>query len=1067
MKIFAIAVAWICFQTATTLQVFSDENQTIGIKIENYPYAPLSFSSRIHDLKLAETDNGNYQIETTGTDPYVWLRSFKDSYQPNLSYIIAFEYQVAGDFGEFVFYCSTGNQTKAIRTELKPSEDWQWHVFELSEKGKLIGQEIDDLRMDFGEQADKTFQVRNLRLIETTRDLRLYAAVGDKLNQIKDFGIGLNKLNPQFSAAETVRHIDDKSANVTLAVYRHLDLDAETKRLSEEGSTRPPVPLGPQIVAGEGPDPQNHTVIRILSEYQVCETQFLAYPPTIRGGVGVETGKDEKDHTFIATWPLLSKLTHNIHLFNQAGGTIGKIQVAKEIHPPFDLAVGNFVPGSPGDEIAVISQNAQRAKPIVLVYSSSGKLLSRKIINGEKGRYSLITKGKDRLIAQEFDENKIHTLLPTQEVASLRNEIQTWSLFDSVYPDREFNGGKSEKTTSTLMRIEKGKKLAPLDAGGMENKFWFDPQEEHNGDPSTWGEFPDGTHVRNAKYNYLGSAQYWSPLVKSGEIESRSYAEWTSNIDWQKIFKSSWKKSVIDYNQGKPTVWSAGFSHRWRIGAMKSISSKIDSKTGLPTYLLLDRKNDPTGGGYFGKTMFDYGSQHFENEALNKLYTYAQRAFYRKLAPAYRKNPEMTIAVEPNHENEIVSGSDSIGDYNTGSLEGFYHYLSSLYGNIESINQIMGTSFTIDFFDAPRNLFRGEWDQYDFENLFFREWVEYNRVLVSRRVGTSYRECLLAGFPPEMIKSHQIPDSYVFKSIVGISEGKKRISPIDWLLTTGAGFGFSRYGTYYDREHNIGQGAYSSGFDNMLVGEYASLNASHQKSLDQLLYLRNHGVSTLHVMWWPSDLDKGFNKAQESALREMISKHDTPRKGLAGGINEIRPWRGQRKSFDIASLGIGPSHTGLLKSLRKDGSFEGTVYAVPFHAHVNIEVLNEQNTTNLNPQTQELATIPHTRPGSVIEVSFKVNGKTDNLLIDFTHRGVKLSDKSIRLELLKGGQQVRLVYKIPLLMDEIKLLASSDKNIIIEDLLVVHHQDQVINLAKKIMTGKRHQGGVTFACLPQ
>ena len=318
-----------------------------------------------------------------------------------------------------------------------------------------------------------------------------------------------------------------------------------------------------------------------------------------------------------------------------------------------------------------------------------------------------------------------------------------------------------------------------------------------------------------------------------------------------------------------------------------------------------------------------------------------------------------------------------------------------------------------------------------------------------------------------MIKSHQIPDSYVFKSIVGISEGQKRISPIDWLLTTGVGFGFSRYGTYYDREHNIGQGAYSSGFDNMLVGEYASLNASHQKSLDQLLYLRNHGVSALHVMWWPSDLDKGYNKAQESALREMISKHDTPRKGLAGGISEIRPWKRQNKSFDIASLGTTSRHTGLIKSINQDGSFEGTVYTVPFHAHVNIEVLNEQKTSKLSPQTQELATIPHTRPGSVIEVSFKVTGKTDNLLIDFTHRRMKLSDKSIRLEQIKAGQQVRLVYKIPLLMNEIKLLASSNKNIIIEDLLVVHHQDQVINLAKKIMTGKRHQGGVTFACLPQ
>ena len=110
MKVFAIALAWICFQTATTLQVFSDENQTIGIKIENYPYAPLSFSSRIHELKLSETDNGIYEVETTGTDPYVWLQSFKDAYQPNLSYIIAFEYQAPEDFGDFIFYCRTGKK---------------------------------------------------------------------------------------------------------------------------------------------------------------------------------------------------------------------------------------------------------------------------------------------------------------------------------------------------------------------------------------------------------------------------------------------------------------------------------------------------------------------------------------------------------------------------------------------------------------------------------------------------------------------------------------------------------------------------------------------------------------------------------------------------------------------------------------------------------------------------------------------------------------------------------------------------------------------------------------------
>ena len=1068
MKVFAIALAWICFQTATTLQVFSDENQTIGIKIENYPYAPLSFSSRIHELKLSETDNGIYEVETTGTDPYVWLQSFKDAYQPNLSYIIAFEYQAPDDFGEFVFYCQTGNKTKPIRTDLKPSKKWKWHVFELSEKGKLNGQEIDALRVDFGEQTNKTFKVRNLRLIETTPELRLYSAVGDKINQVKNFGIELKKLNPKISSTETVRHIDDKSASVTLSVYRHLDLDAETKRLAQEPITRPPVPMGPRIVAGEGPHPQNHTVVRILSEYQVCETQFLAYRPKIRGGVGVEIGKNENNQSFIATWPLLSNKADKIHLFNEAGGTIGKIGIAKEITPPFDLTVGNFVKESSGDEIAVLSHNAKTAQPNLLIYSPSGKLLGRKTINGGAGKYSIITKGKDRLIAQEFEGNKIHTMLPSQEVSKLNTKIESWSLFDSVYTDREFNGGKPEKNISTLMRFTKGQEPVSLDAGGMENKFWFDPQEEHNGDPSTWGEFPDGTYVRNGLYNYLGSAQYWSPLIKSGEIESKSYEEWTSKIDWPKVTRApAWRKSVENYNQGIPTVWTAVFTHRWSVGKMKSISSKIDTKTGLPTYLLLDRKNDPTGGGYFGKTLFDYGSQHFENEALNNLYTYAQRAFYRKLAPAYRNNPEMTIAVEPNHENEIVSGSDSIGDYNTGSLEGFYHYLSSLYGNIESINQIMGTNFTADFFDAPRDLLRGEWDQYVFENLFFQEWVEYNRIIVSRRVGTSYRECLLAGFPPEMIKCHQIPDSYVFDSIVGISEGKKRLSPIDWLLTTGAGFGFSRYGTYYDREYNIGQGAYSSGFDNMLIGEYASLNASHQKSLDQLLYLRNHGVSALHVMWWPSHLDKGYNKAQESALREMISEHDKPRKGLAGGISEIRPWRGKAQSFDIASLGTGPSHTGLLKSIKKDGSFEGTVYTVPFHAHVSVQVLAKKESLSISSSAKELAKISNTRPGTVVEVNFEVTEKSDAISVNFMHKGIKLEDKAIKLYDLKTGQKVRLVYKIPILMDEVKLSISSAQDIEIENILVIHHQDEVVNLAHKVMTGKRHQGGVTFDCLPQ
>ena len=1053
--------------SATALPLIAEEKENLTFKVEAFPHIQLLLSNQKNDLNLTELPGDIYEIQTTGNDPYIWFQSLKESYKPNLSYVIAFEYQAPEDFGDFVFYCRTGKKTKPIRTDLQPSEKWKWFVFPLSDSGQLMGKKIDALRMDLGEQDNKTFRIKNLRLIEKTRELKLYAALGEKINQVDTFGIELKDLKPQVSSTETVRYQDENSLSITRAVYQYLDLDAETKRLRNQSGVVPPVPLGPRIVAGEGPHPDNHTVIRILSPYQVCETQYLAYPPNIRGGVGIETGTDGKGRPFIATWPLSSELTRHIHLFNQAGGTKGKIQVSKEIKPPYDLAVGDFLPKSPGDEIALTSKYANEANPLVFVYSVSAKLLKRKAVIGKAGEYSLLTKNSNQLLIQELGRQKIHPVLSPQKEISTSVGNKKLKVFDSVYPDRKFNAGKSEETLSTLHLIHQERKTSSQNIGRMENIFWFDPQEEHNGDRATWGEFPDGKYVRNGLYNYLGSAHYWSPLLKKGEIESRTYDEWTSNIDWEKAFSGpAWRKSVQKYEEGKPTVWTAAFTHRWHPRKMEPISAKADLESGLPIYLLLDRKNDTKGGGYFGKKLFDYGSQHFENEALNKLYTFAQRAFYRKLATAYRKNPEMTIAVEPNHENEIVSGNNSIGDYNPENLRGFYHYLTSLYGNLIQINKIMKTQFTADFFDAPRDLFRGEWDDYDFENRFFREWVEYNRIVVFRRVGTSYRECLLAGFPPEMIKSHQIPDSYVFKSIVGISEGQKRISPIDWLLTTGAGFGFSRYGTYYEREHNIGQGAYSSGFDNMLIGEYASLNGSPDHALKQLLYLRNHGVSTLHVMWWPSNLDKGFNQAQETALHTMISEHDKPRQGLAGGIREIRPWKGKYKSYDIASLGTTSRHTGLIKSIKQDGSFEGTVYTVPFHSHVDITVLNQKETLSISDSGSEIATIETTRPGSLVEVNFIAKEKTPLLRMNMKHNGILLPDKTIRLENLNPNQKIRLVYKIPILMDSVSLTLSSPQTTNISELSVIKHQDQVVNLAKKIMFGKRHQGGVTFDCLP-
>ena len=304
MNFTSFLTACTCFFSACALPLSSEDKENAPFKVEAFPHIELLLSNQKNDLNLTELPGDIYEIQTTGNDPYVWFKSLKDSYQPNLSYVIAFEYQASEDFGDFVFYCRTGKKTKPIRTDLQPSEKWKWFVFPLSDNGQLIGKKIDAMRMDLGEQDNKTFRIKNLRLIETTRELKLYAALGEKINQVDTFGIGLKDLKPQVSSTETVRYQDENSLSITRTVYQYLDLDAETKRLSDQSGVVPPVPLGPRIVAGEGPHPDNHTVIRILSPYQVCETQYLAYPPNIRGGVGIETGTDGKGRPFIATWPL-------------------------------------------------------------------------------------------------------------------------------------------------------------------------------------------------------------------------------------------------------------------------------------------------------------------------------------------------------------------------------------------------------------------------------------------------------------------------------------------------------------------------------------------------------------------------------------------------------------------------------------------------------------------------------------------------------------------------------------------------------------------------------------------
>jgi hypothetical protein len=159
----------------------------------------------------------------------------------------------------------------------------------------------------------------------------------------------------------------------------------------------------------------------------------------------------------------------------------------------------------------------------------------------------------------------------------------------------------------------------------------------------------------------------------------------------------------------------------------------------------------------------------------------------------------------------------------------------------------------------------------------------------------------------------------------------------------------------------------------------------------------------------------------------------------------------------------------LLKSLRQDGSFEGSVYVVPFHAQVAIETLNSKPSLAIGPKLVQLAMAQDLRQGAVLETTFRM-GKGQNpgpLSLNLLHDGVVLKDAEVLLDQLGEGQEVRVIHKIPLILDQLSLeLATTSGEGMIEELKVIRHQDQAINLTRGIMEGRRHQGGVTFALLP-
>ncbi|MBQ1847341.1 MAG: beta-galactosidase, partial [Clostridia bacterium] len=288
---------------------------------------------------------------------------------------------------------------------------------------------------------------------------------------------------------------------------------------------------------------------------------------------------------------------------------------------------------------------------------------------------------------------------------------------------------------------------------------------------------------------------------------------------------------------------------------------------------------------------------------------------------------------------EIDSGAKSVGDYNVKMIAGFADWLKQSYGTIENVNKKYGTSFaSFEELDAPRDTKRGDWDKYSkkkTKNAYFTEWVLYNRYIVSQRVIESYREALLAGFPPELIKAHQIPEGDAVAGLLG--EADTRLSPVEIVLACGTGYGGTRYGVWYKSSDSFFALAANAGQHNITLGEYSAMSMNAEEAYKQLKYMYDNGIVFTHVMSWAGNAEGGdvMDKNEQYAI-DKLQENEYPRSASSGGTGDIRAYVNGDTAYNIIEIGSKAESAGLLKSVKADGTFDGTVYLQPFHAAVEV-----------------------------------------------------------------------------------------------------------------------------------
>jgi hypothetical protein len=784
------------------------------------------------------------------------------------------------------------------------------------------------------------------------------------------------------AAPPPARH-DDKN-NIRFHSAPDLDLGLQTEHLKDSVGSL--VPLGPGLVAGEGPHESNTTLIRVYNRHQARTAQFLSFPPTVNGGVNVAGAKVGDEDLIVAT-PISCDWLREVRVFRDNGSLVRAILVLeeadnrikreglgnrsmraadediKQMLPPYVMATGRFLMGSQDEQVAVASRYVRGSDhPCIRIYDlKSGELLGIHQIPwsgdtlDEREIHLAARRGKEQDSVLVQENGKVAVLDPNNGTSAILTETKNQpagAVFGPVFRDELLSMALPGDTLSEIAILGANDNWTIQNVGERENRFYYTmPDGEKHG----YGREVDGRYIKPALH------AHWR------------FDHWPGSLDAERDDPGYWG---LDYHKdprvaehfGKtiePTNFQPGFIN----GTFNMEDGMIpDPERGVPSLLKLKADNTPRHAIPY----MPYG------ELTEKFYFWRFRPMAANLAVDVRRtDPDLNfIGMSPMHE----IGSD--GDYNPQVIRDFRTWLLAQYGSIDRINERFGTSFTdaSASFDAPRNQGRGDWDKQG--SAFWNRWVNFTRYTVMTMQARGYRECLLAGFPPESLKGHMIPDTYVWGTdFTGQDYVSSGGCPIEYMLSAGTSFGATRYALMFKRPFNWLQGVHSSGHNTVVNGEYGVYTEfTPEEAEQQTKWLFENGLQ--YMLYTHPDGMYGARQTVDALAK--INADQTPRPGVTGGVGQItgavvdryshdvtegpdgkkvyRATNDGTKAIRLVSLGEGESRQGLIKSVDESGKWDGMVYLQPFHARVEVINLADIGTEPLvamDPASQPVKKLEH------------------------------------------------------------------------------------------------------------